>query len=87
MSERELFSLGPATGTGKEKRRNLRKTIPVQTCCTRNAWHYTEESFIQLIITVRAEYVSRELIMIFSAFCRFFKKEILTRLRKTKLCD
>ena len=54
MRERELFALGPSTGTGNEKRRTLRKSIPVQTCC-KNALHYTEEYFIQLIITVRAE--------------------------------
>ena len=57
MGERELFALGLTTGAGNEKRRTLRKSIPVQTCCTRNALHYTEESFTQLIITVRAEYV------------------------------
>ena len=60
MREQELFALGPSTGTGNEKRRTLRKSIPVQTCC-KNALHYTEEYFIQLIITVRAEYVQGNL--------------------------
>ena len=61
VRERELFALGLTTGTVNEKRRTLRKSIPVQTFCTRNALNYTEESSIQLIITVRAEYVQGNL--------------------------
>ena len=86
MREQELFALGPSTGTGNEKRRTLRKSIPVQTCYKKRfALHrgvfYTVDYYGESRIR------SRELITIFSAFCRFLKRDILTRLRKTKLCD
>ena len=88
MSEWELFSLG--SGEYRNRKREAKDFEKNYTCTDvlhekRLALHRGVFYIVDYYGESRIR--SRELIMIFSAFCRFFKKEILTRLRKTKLCD